>query len=386
MFTFKIEKSSADCSDTGSRFLQSEFWAVFKSANGWKNERFSVSYEADEPVAGSGRGAFSCSVLVRSFGKAGLHFSIAYIPMQMGKLDDTMPPEEQLGSYTHLLIDFAQALKPYLPANTLCVRFDPPLDFDTCEDRDFFNNALTNLAFADHLALNKTKTDIQPPDTTVLDITQSEDDMLARMRNKWRYNVHYAEKHGVTVTAYHTGDEGFEEAFNAFYLLDETTSKRDGNAIHSKTYYRSLLDLSMEKRKTCNAPLVTLYVAEAEGEKIAAIITLFCRFEAVYLFGASGNSHRNLMPAYLLQWTAIRDAKKYGCPSYDFYGMPPSDDPKHPMYGLYLFKTGFGGKIVHRAGSIDVPLSPLYRPYTAAENMRAFYHKKIVKIFAGRAK
>ena len=86
------------------------------------------------------------------------------------------------------------------------------------------------------------------------------------------------------------------------------------------------------------------------------------------------------MPAYLLQWTAIQDAKRYGCPVYDFYGMPPTDDPSHPMHGLYLFKTGFGGTIVHRPGSFDVPVRPvMYKAYIVAERMRAFIFKKLVK-------
>ena len=91
------------------------------------------------------------------------------------------------------------------------------------------------------------------------------------------------------------------------------------------------------------------------------------------------------MPAYLLQWTAIQDAKEYGCLTYDFYGMPPTDDENHPMHGLYLFKTGFGGKNTHRPGSFDAILNKNdYRLYAAVENLRAFYYKVIVKKLHGR--
>ncbi|HAH62228.1 MAG TPA: methicillin resistance protein, partial [Treponema sp.] len=164
--------------------------------------------------------------------------------------------------------------------------------------------------------------------------------------------------------------------------LYRTTASRDGISIHSRQYYADLFSLSASERAKNDAPLVTLYVARHENDNLAAIITLFSKREAVYLYGASGNLKRNLMPAYLLQWTAINDAKTYGSPVYDFYGMPPADDKNHPMYGLYLFKTGFGGNIVHRPGSIDIPLSPSYALYTAAEDVRAFYHKKIRKLFA----
>ncbi len=122
-------------------------------------------------------------------------------------------------------------------------------------------------------------------------------------------------------------------------------------------------------------------MASFEGENLAAIITLFTKNQAIYLYGASSNSHRNLMPAYLLQWQAIQDAKNHGCQSYDFYGIPPTDDENHPMHGLYRFKTGFGGEIVHRTGSMDVNLSPLYAPYAVAEKLRLIWFKKIKKLF-----
>ncbi|QTQ12896.1 peptidoglycan bridge formation glycyltransferase FemA/FemB family protein [Treponema parvum] len=203
-----------------------------------------------------------------------------------------------------------------------------------------------------------------------------------------------------------------------FYDLYKTTASRDGIEIHLKSYYKDLLSLSASES---NAPDVRLYIASVDdgegncvadresredgrspggcncvdarlgengkygaGEPLAAIIVLFCKREAVYLYGASGNKKRNFMPSYLLQWRAINDAKKYGSAFYDLYGMPPSDDERHPMHGLYRFKTGFGGKIIHRPGSMDVPLSFLYFPYVFLEALRSFYHKKIKKIFVRR--
>jgi len=107
---------------------------------------------------------------------------------------------------------------------------------------------------------------------------------------------------------------------------------------------------------------------------------LFCDNEGVYLYGASSNEHRNLMPAYSLQWKAILDAKDRGCTTWDFYGIPPNEDPSHPMFGLYRFKTGFGGTIIHRIGSVDVPLRPImYTCYRIAEKVRYFWYKKLKK-------
>ena len=167
------------------------------------------------------------------------------------------------------------------------------------------------------------------------------------------------------------------EAFDKFYKLFQETSERDGVSFHGKDYY---IDLLKRGAKSENEnPRITLYLAKHEEDYLAGIITLFCGREAVYLYGASGNVKRNLMPAYLLQWTAIQDAKKYGSPCYDFYGMPPTGDENHPMHGLYLFKTGFGGQNTHRIGSYDFPLKKYYSLYLTAEKLRAWWFRKVVK-------
>jgi lipid II:glycine glycyltransferase (peptidoglycan interpeptide bridge formation enzyme) len=86
------------------------------------------------------------------------------------------------------------------------------------------------------------------------------------------------------------------------------------------------------------------------------------------------------MPAYALQWRAIQDAKTAGCLEYDFFGIPPVDDPNHPMYGLYRFKTGWGGTIIHRPGCWDFSCRPhLYRMYRLAEAARKWYYKTFKK-------
>jgi lipid II:glycine glycyltransferase (peptidoglycan interpeptide bridge formation enzyme) len=162
------------------------------------------------------------------------------------------------------------------------------------------------------------------------------------------------------------------------------TAARDGIAIHSRSYYADLIREADNRVRTPydGEVSVRVYLAEFEGSPLAAIITLFAGREAVYLYGASSNEHRNLMPAYALQWRAIRDAREAGCERYDFYGIPPTDDPHHPMHGLYRFKTGFGGTIAHRVGSYDIPLKPLaYALFTLAERARAFWFKRVMKWF-----
>ena len=180
-------------------------------------------------------------------------------------------------------------------------------------------------------------------------------------------------------------DNNLSTFLDIFYDLYATTAERDGIAIHSKSYYEDLIKKSSDEIAVGkDVPKISLYIASHEEDNLAAIITLFSKTESIYLYGCSSNVKRNLMPAYLLQWTAIKDAKTYGSQYYDMYGMPPTDDENHPMHGLYLFKTGFGGKNIHRPGSYDVPTSGFYSFYNCAEKLRAFWHKKIMKKIRGR--
>ena len=206
------------------------------------------------------------------------------------------------------------------------------------------------------------------------------------MHQKWRYNIRLSEKKGVSVKKYYGNDAQINQKIDVFYDLTKETNARDGNSSHAKDYYLDLITSSAkEKEQGKDVPQVCLYIAEHEGEEIAAIMTLFSHDEAVYLYGASSNKKRNLMPNHLLQWTAMRDAKVYGSKYYDMYGMPPDGaNENHPMHGLYMFKANFGGKIIHRIGSWDIATSFWYRPYSFVENLRAWWYKKVVKKLHGR--
>lgn len=361
-----------------TRFLQTKFWAEFKGQHGWKNCPVQV-------------GESRYSVLVRQLNLKLKKISIAYIPMAPECNEEFMWEGNKL---REKLLGLAASIKSELPENTFCIRFDPAMDFDDTSKRDeYVNNfILTN----GNCTVRKAKTNVQPPDTTVLSLVnvagsaankRSDEEILSSMKSKWRYNIKLAAKKGVEVKKFDYNTEGFDVAFENFYDLFQQTSQRDGVQFHSKSYYQDLIFLASNSQNAKDEKIkITLYLAKHEEDYLAGIITLFYgNSEAVYLYGASGNIKRNLMPAYLLQWTAIRDAKDFGCTSYDFYGMPPTDNENHPMHGLYLFKTGFGGKHIHRPGSFDVILNRTdYRLYSLAENMRAFFYKVLVKKLHGR--
>ena len=448
MFNIKIHKIESSAHENDGTFLQTPFWCEFKARHGWTYRRFEIEYtlpplNADEgcekskktlkQVQGDNVRA-ELAVLNRSFAKG--FFSIAYIPLfpklpyectpeevldkafsddneavveceQSERIENTsekvsirpsdysttsvisqeiITPETQAIEFAHFLSELAIALKPELPKNTIAIRFDPDVSFTNPEDRDLFNYGMQLITYADRLKIRKNSVDIQPPDSTLVDLTGTEEEILEKMHSKWRYNIRLSERKGVVIHRYLGNDINLSEKIDKFYELTKITNARDGNASHSKAYYADLIKSSAEEVSAGkDVPVISLYIAEHEGEEIASIMTLFSHNEAIYLYGASSNNKRNLMPNHLLQWTAMKDAKAYGSKYYDMYGMPPEGkDENHPMHGLYMFKANFGGKNIHRTGSWDIPLKAIYHPYSAAEKLRAFWHKKVIKKLKGR--
>jgi len=357
--------------------LQGAAWARFKAEAGWTAERYSVMAE-DSPEP------FGLSVLLRSVA-GGRCF--AYIPR--GPHVDVAPERRQ-----DLLVALSRALAAELPRRCMFLRWDLPWyaeeeTLGTATDNEE-GDADAPTVRGDSSPppalrpvfdrpLVKAAGDVQPPDTVVIDLRASEDEILAGMKPKWRYNIRYAFKKGVAVA-----DEG-PGAVDTFYDLYRTTAVRDRIALHPRDYYARLLERSAADRTAGSngaEPVLDarLWVARVGGQAIAAIITAFYGKEAYYLYGASGDGQRNLMPAYALQWTAMRAARDAGCTTYDLYGIPPSPDPNHPMAGLYRFKTGFGGRIRRYAGTWDYPLESLpYAAFRAAERLRLFWHKDLKK-------
>lgn len=419
MYEIRIEKLQEFSHTNEGSFLQTPFWGEFKASHGWSLSRLLIKWvfteERDDhddschnsvnSIKEKPHNKSEVNVLVRSFAKGA--FSLAYVPLypslpfkctSLEKINsalegegeaflDESPEDAETQSieFANLLQELAFALKPYLPKNTICVRFDPDVVFEDPKSRDYFNYGMHLISYADRLKVYKNKVDIQPPDSTQIDLTASEEEILSRMKNKWRYNIGLSERKGVVIEKVLGSDENLSEKLDIFYELYKITAERDGIAIHGKKYYESLLKKSSEEL-SCgkDVPVISLYLAKHEEDYLGAIITLNSKTESIYLYGCSSNLKRNLMPNFLLQWTAMKDAKAYGSAYYDMYGMPPTNDENHPMHGLYLFKTGFGGNNIHRCGTYDVQLKAVYKLATAGENLRAFWHKKVMKKIRGR--
>ncbi len=182
----------------------------------------------------------------------------------------------------------------------------------------------------------------------ILDLQPDEKELLAGMKEKWRYNVRLAGRKGVTVRR----GEG-QADLDTFYRLYEATSERDQFFIHNKQLYEDVMRLYSD------GDGVALFLAEYEGKAIAGIIVLRLGRWSWYMYGASSDEHRNLMPNHLLQWTGMQWAKSHGCCYYDFRGIPDILEEGQDLWGVYQFKRGFGGYPMRFLETQDLVYQPL---------------------------
>ena len=196
---------------------------------------------------------------------------------------------------------------------------------------------------------------IQFKNTILIDLKPSEEEILARMKQKTRYNIRLAEKKGVTLRI------GAQDDFGLLYKMYAETSVRDGFVIRDEGYYKSVWKLFMDTKEPTCEPLI----AEVDGEPVAAIFVFYFAEQAYYVYGMSRNVHREKMPTYLLQWEAMKRARARGCSIYDLWGAPEVFDESDSMWGVYRFKEGLGGTVVRTLGAWDYAPNPLwYRLYS----------------------
>ncbi len=174
---------------------------------------------------------------------------------------------------------------------------------------------------------------------------RTNEELLASFHQKTRYNIRLAERKGVEVRI--CG----KEMIPAFSELMLVTGVRDGFVTRPASYFSDMLDNLGEHCR--------LYMAFHEGKPIAGTLAIWYGDKVWYLYGASANESRNLMPNYLLQWRMIQWATEKGCRVYDFRGVPGLVPEDHPLYGLVKFKRGFNGDYTEFVGEMDMVLKPL---------------------------
>jgi peptidoglycan pentaglycine glycine transferase (the first glycine) len=194
---------------------------------------------------------------------------------------------------------------------------------------------------------------IQFRNTALLNLRLGEEELLAAMKPKTRYNVRLAARRGVTIR------RGDRSDLEALYELYAETSRRNRFFIRPAAYYRDTWSTFLD----CG--LAWLFLAEVDSEPIAGLVLFAFRGTAWYLYGASSDRHRDAMPNHLLQWEAVRTAQSAGCTCYDLWGAPENMDEDDPLWGVWRFKAGFGAAWAPGLGAWDyAPREVPYRIYS----------------------
>ncbi|MBE0410763.1 MAG: peptidoglycan bridge formation glycyltransferase FemA/FemB family protein [Anaerolineales bacterium] len=311
--------------------LQTSSWGEFKTAFGWRVYHIIV-------------GQVGAQILVRPLG---FGFSWAYLPK------GPVGPSSLIGDAI-IRDEVWDTLIPEL--DTLCKRTRAvflKVEPDLFELSDGEKSPSPTGLIPSHHA-------IQPQRTLIVSLQGSEEEILGRMKQKTRYNIRLSLKKGVIVRS--------SPDVNLFHTLMEVTGQRDEFGVHSRNYYKQAYEL-FSPRGECE-----LFLAEYESQPLAALMVFTHGKRAWYFYGASAEQHRDRMPNYILQWEAMRWARKQGCLTYDLWGVPDFDldtlensflQRRDGLWGVYRFKRGFGGKLQRAVGPWDRVYQPfLYRLYS----------------------
>lgn len=206
--------------------------------------------------------------------------------------------------------------------NCVFVRVRPQL-----KSEEFSKNIFNKLGFI------KAPMHLHAELTSQLDITKPEEELMSQMRKATRYEVRKALKDGVKITTSKNDQE-----IKKFYDIQIETANRQKFVPFSYDFLYKQFKVFAQNENAL------LYKAEFENKLLAQAFIIFYGKEAVYHYGASTDDGRKYPGAYLIQWEAIKEAKKRKITRYNFWGVSPENKPNHRFSGLSLFKRGFGGE------------------------------------------
>lgn len=338
-------------------FLQTWEWAQVKAAYGWKPMPFVWGENDNVTAAGM---LLKKQVISRGFAA---RLCILYCPK--GPLMDWS--DEHLRN--RVLNDLQSFAKKQ---GAIFAKVDPDVVLGTgiadSEDGAGNNGGQAVMSDLKRRGWIFSSDQIQFRNTVLMDLSASEDEMLARMKQKTRYNIRLAEKKGVTVRV------GTQADLPMLYHMYAETSVRDGFVIRDEGYYQTVWNLFLDNRPlTVDRPSSTVHrlpfaeplIAQVDGEAVAAIFVFYFAGRAYYVYGMSRRAHREKMPAYLLQWEAMKRARLRGCAVYDLWGAPDEFNESDSMWGVFRFKEGLGGQVVRTLGAWDYAPNPLwYKMYS----------------------
>lgn len=330
-------------------FLQSWEWGQVKKGMGW----------TPLPLVLEQDGEIQASVLLlkRPLPLPGVKKSIFYSPRGPVMALDNPALAREL---------FAGARTVGRQQGAIFLKIDPDVPVSDL----VFAGLLKDCGFAK----NETGLDfegVQPSFVFRLDITPSEEKLLADMHSKTRYNIRLAEKKGVQIRKASDRSD-----LRRFYDVLTETAIRDNFLIRGYEYFEMIWEQMVEN------DMGQVFLAEWEGKLVAATLAMCMGNKAWYLYGASSNQYRNVMPNYLIQWSMIRWARERGCTMYDFRGVSGDLDESNPLYGLYKFKKGFNGEFTEFIGDLDTVYDPFF--YFLWTKALPVYRKSTRRLLAKR--
>ncbi len=320
--------------------LQSWPWGALKEKYGWTAERLAWQQ--------FGRPTAAAQILFRTHRAAGIPLTVGYCPR--GPVLDWSNAALRAACLSAVAASARRR-------GAIFVKIDPglPIGFGDPDSPEGTTDP-AGTAVAEELRASGwriSQEQIQFRNTFTLNLGSSEDELLAGMKQKTRYNIRLAERRGVAVRP------GGPEDLGLLYRLYAETALRDGFAMRSPAYYGDAWGSFIAEGMA--QPLL----AEIEGQPVAGLVVFKFGATAWYLYGMSRDQSREHMPNYLLQWEAIRWARAQGCTTYDFWGAPDRLTPTDKLWGVYRFKEGFGARLVRTSGAWDLPLRPgLYWIYS----------------------
>jgi len=197
--------------------------------------------------------------------------------------------------------------------------------------------------------------------TFQIDLTQSEEEILSKMKQKTRYNIRVAQKHGVKVT-----EDNSLKSFNQYLKLTFETTKRQRFYAHDEKYHRLMW------QSLYPSEIAHLLKATYQKKSLVAWVVFVFNNVLYYPYGASSREHKNVMASSLMMWEAIRFGKKMGCHTFDLWGcLGPNPNHRDSWYGFHRFKQGYCPKLVEFIGTFDLVINPFwYRFYNLLDSLR----------------
>ena len=322
-------------------FFQSQEWRKFQEAFGRRTHLI----ENDN---------FCASIIEHKLPIVGKYF---YVPRgPIFSCHSGLDPESKLGSSEKMLKQVQHDIKEIVDLakieNAGWMRVEP----SDKKMLDMLRNTIE--IYGNKLKLVKAPYDVQPKEIFVIDISRPEQQLLSEMKSKTRYNIRLAQKHGVSLRITNGYECTNNTCIEKFLELTKEMARRQGIVPHPDAYYEKMF-------ATFPKDMLKLYVAEYNGNVIAANLMLFYGNTATYLHGASSDVDRNVMAPFLLHWQAIQDAKERGFKFYDFGGVKirkntEMDRKIQKWEGITKFKMGFSmdAEPVVFPGTYDIIVNP----------------------------